>query len=195
MEQHKAQDKSVLENENIKLPDSSANNHHNNQPGTSSSTPGSNKSNCTFEELLLETVKQAPSEPKKAKKGIGKGAEVITCIEHSNQTISTTKSLTENGNNESELSDPVYEDDDDIVSEMKRTEDLEKCVEERSRNQLEDDYIQTICINVVSTEDKLVEVKFAKIIPSLNPQASTYMGGRRKFLSTSMRYCFDLAEA
>ncbi|KAF5285504.1 hypothetical protein FQA39_LY16629 [Lamprigera yunnana] len=129
-EQHKAQNKSVLENENINLPDSSANNHDNNQPGTSSSTPGSNKRNCTLEELLLETVKQAPSEPKKAKKRTGKGAEVITCIEHSNQTISTTKSLTENGNSESELSDPVYKDDDDIEAEMREQEDLEKCVEE-----------------------------------------------------------------
>ncbi|KAF5296792.1 hypothetical protein FQA39_LY12310 [Lamprigera yunnana] len=117
---HKAQNKSVLENENINLPDSSANNHDNNQPGTSSSTPGSNKRNCTFEELLLETVKQAPSEPKKAKNRIGKGAEVITCIEHSNQTTSTTKSLTLNGNSESELSDPVYEDDDDDIEAKMR---------------------------------------------------------------------------
>ncbi|KAF5275935.1 hypothetical protein FQA39_LY00731 [Lamprigera yunnana] len=67
----------------------------------------------------------------KAKKRIGKGAEVITSIEHSNQTISTTKSLTENGNSESELSDPVYEDDDDdIEAEMREQENLEKCVEE-----------------------------------------------------------------
>ncbi|KAF5287837.1 hypothetical protein FQA39_LY15669 [Lamprigera yunnana] len=50
--------------------------------------------------------------------------------EHSNQTISTTKSLTKNGNSESELSDPVYEDDDDIEAKMREQEDLEKCVEE-----------------------------------------------------------------
>ncbi|KAF5288940.1 hypothetical protein FQA39_LY03819 [Lamprigera yunnana] len=144
-------------------------------PGTSSSTPGSNKRICTFEELLLETVKQAPSEPKKAKKKIGKGAEVITCIEHSNQTISTTESLTENGNSESELSDPVYEDDDDdIEAEMREQKDLEKCVEEISKP-IEDITMLKYYVGlVVSTEDKLVEVKFSKRIPSLNPHASTF---------------------
>ncbi|KAF5272156.1 hypothetical protein FQA39_LY01238 [Lamprigera yunnana] len=133
------------------MADSSANNHDNNQPGTSSSTPGSNKRNFTVEELLLETVKQAPLEPKKAKKRIGKGAEVITCIEHSNLTISTAKSLTENGNSESELSHPVYEDDDDdIETKMRGQEDLEKCVEEINKP------IEDI------TSDDCIMVKFAE---------------------------------
>ncbi|KAK4883852.1 hypothetical protein RN001_000123 [Aquatica leii] len=118
----------------------------------------------------------------------GKGAEVIACIEHSNQTISTTKSLTENGNSESELSDPVYEDDDDgIEAEMREQEDLEKCVEEISKpieDITSDDWIMVKFAGkkmlkyyvglVVSTEDKLVELKFAKRIPSLNPHASTF---------------------
>ncbi|KAF5284335.1 hypothetical protein FQA39_LY04628 [Lamprigera yunnana] len=59
--------------------------------------------------------------------------DAVNKAKHSNQTISTTKSLTENGNSESELSDPVYEDDDNIEAEMREQEDLEKCVEEISK--------------------------------------------------------------
>ncbi|KAF5299856.1 hypothetical protein FQA39_LY11393 [Lamprigera yunnana] len=71
-------------------------------------------------------------------------------LEHSNQTISTTKSLTENGNSESELSNPVYEDDDDdIEAKLREQEDLEKCVEETSKP------IEDI------TSDDWIMVKFA----------------------------------